>query len=845
MTISVSSDLVAYRTIILSLISYAQHPKLDTLIEKLTPKTNAGNRFLIKMEIKRLAKPCAKTLDYRLWFDNCEPVQHENLCHYLDEISKSLFLESIKANNGQFTLHCYNEISEQAKERHLIFEKEKRTEIKRNSTTPIDSVKTTPLVNKNLYREPNVDYSPKCKVFAYDPTSLSRKGREEIGKDAQVVDLNMLSCVLTSEAQAMDTDASEVFIWLYEHHKALNIQDDIILVCGIEEHKKTIASGKHHYRLHIKEKNTAKTVGTLTELINRQFELRRDQHHLKITPLVGSVLAKAHQQFAINSTSDIAMVCRQENNHWRPSNALKTTNNQALWRFLSVDEQDNIVSRIFGNAQLQKSFEKQEKADFYAYIFRLESSNSLQFAVIWQDQLAHDPSALKFIKQHLNHCDYRFIKLSIKPIDALHDAYVPSAMPNHVNSAMAILNRPLTQGVKNSLSDSSFFAVLSDVTEINSVLALPKAMAVNAVASQTEKIPLKFSLPQRTLNTEMAVINVDNNELRSEDRFEYPIDLVITRSDKTSCKVSATSQNISAKGMSILLKQPHKFKPGAELHLTLKMPYRGAMVTLNNQKYQVIGNNDNHVVRLTVSGLPQHHTASRAIREFIYQNLDHLKPSGMEPDQVYGLSQALQNIYANNHLCMPFFIHQNKQKWFINSIALTADTNIPTLQNSDAFNHCATNKQAISHVVSEEKFQNHCLSVINKVNSNQQAEVFYLIVVPRKDDESQQILHSIGDLQKIRQSGRLPELMNKITAFGTPTILRVKISQPEKIFDKTYRDELSYLEQLSPYDAEEVLDEINHIAGIGEITDHSQQVLASIDKWLKQEELLLLLSSAS
>lgn len=53
-----SNELVPSKTIILSLASYAMHPKLDTLIEKFTPTEKPSTRFLIKVEIKRLSKPC-------------------------------------------------------------------------------------------------------------------------------------------------------------------------------------------------------------------------------------------------------------------------------------------------------------------------------------------------------------------------------------------------------------------------------------------------------------------------------------------------------------------------------------------------------------------------------------------------------------------------------------------------------------------------------------------------------------------------------------------------------------------------------------------------------------------
>jgi len=200
-----SEDLVQFRTIILSLVSYAMHPRLDTLIGKLAPEQTPSKRFLIKLEIKRLAKPCPYVLDLRNYFEQCEAVQYQNICHYLDEISKTLFLDNIEKNNGLYSIHIYNEVNEQAKKRHLAMVKTKDI-AKQNSKIDIDPIKVFSLVNDNICRDQVANTQSQCKVFTYDPLGMSRKGKEEIGVSVNVIDLNTQNCVIKTSLQVIDCE---------------------------------------------------------------------------------------------------------------------------------------------------------------------------------------------------------------------------------------------------------------------------------------------------------------------------------------------------------------------------------------------------------------------------------------------------------------------------------------------------------------------------------------------------------------------------------------------------------------------------------------------------------------
>ena len=212
---NLSPDLAPYQGIILSLVAYANHHKLDHLIEKLTPKLKSSVRFLIKMEIKRVAKPCNLVMDFRAMFDNCEEVHHNEQCHYLDEISKALFLESVQNNQNNFCIYMYNELTQGAKARY-VEQKRNQTEQEKRLNNSLNVAVASPinLSNQNYFHEDPNSFHSKCRVFTYDPLGMSLNGKLAIGKQVELIDLNISNCIFKTTIDIADNENDELFLTL-------------------------------------------------------------------------------------------------------------------------------------------------------------------------------------------------------------------------------------------------------------------------------------------------------------------------------------------------------------------------------------------------------------------------------------------------------------------------------------------------------------------------------------------------------------------------------------------------------------------------------------------------------
>jgi hypothetical protein len=831
-------NLVQFRAIILSLLSYTAHPKLDTLITKLTPKLADSTRFLIKMEIRRLAKPCTLVMDFRSYFEDCQPIKHQNLCHYLDKISKELFIASVEQNDGLYNVHAYNELSEKAKNRHRTLVNTQE-DAKQRSKIIVEDIQQISLVNSNFFSETPVNAESKCRLFGYDPLGMSYKGKITAGIEVTALDINANGCVIKTPLKAITNNDQRIYLWFYDHDNSLDFQQEIVLEYSIEDHKK-IRSGKcSHYLLKLNQCSNSTMLAELKTLLTKRLALSHQSQKKQIPPLIASINAKCYEQFLLSNTVDIPMLCAEYQTGWRPSTSLKTPSNQELWQFLSDSTGHEPLTRLFAHPSIQNALNNQKEFDDYAYLLKHEYcqniKNHQQFIIIWQSQLEDDYAASSFLAKYILNGDYRYIRLKILPVDAQQDAYVPSAIPDYINPAMALLNRPHNKQTLALLKASKQLAILSDVTELNNILAIPSALTVKEnkrPKAQALKCPTRFSLASSTRKSMMEVVSINNDDLRVEDRFEHEIKLTLTHCNNKNLNLNGVSINISTSGLLIKLDKAVKIKAGTNIHLTMQVPYRGKILSLANQAYQLLASQDDRILRLAINGPKNKHLASHALREFIYQKMDELIYSGFEQNSVYGLQRAMRNIYANNHLSVPFFINQDKRQWHISSVAMNHHTKIHHFNDEEV-----TSQHMLLKMIEQEKFRNYCLALLNKVSNESPIEVFYIMTLPRKSPLDNQYSFWFSDIKQLQENGQLVDALNKIRVLKKPTILRIQLSKPNKIMDKYFRDELNYLEQISSSSAAELKDNMALMTGIGEITDHTVQVLRLFDNFINKSEL--------
>ena len=69
---------------------------LDEKLIQYAPEESVSSRFLIKMEIARLAKPCNRIIDLRDSQADWKPFKYNGIKHYINDATAQDFAEIIK-----------------------------------------------------------------------------------------------------------------------------------------------------------------------------------------------------------------------------------------------------------------------------------------------------------------------------------------------------------------------------------------------------------------------------------------------------------------------------------------------------------------------------------------------------------------------------------------------------------------------------------------------------------------------------------------------------------------------------------------------------------------------------
>jgi hypothetical protein len=123
-------DLNNYQSQIRGLLLVRNDPDFINIFNKVLTDESASDKFLIKMELNRLSKPCLRIIDLRGKVpQECEAFTYENTLHYLDDNAKEAFENSLKIYK-QYTIGAFEYVIND----HLKIKKE----LQSNKTTQAD-----------------------------------------------------------------------------------------------------------------------------------------------------------------------------------------------------------------------------------------------------------------------------------------------------------------------------------------------------------------------------------------------------------------------------------------------------------------------------------------------------------------------------------------------------------------------------------------------------------------------------------------------------------------------------------------------------------------------------------
>ena len=819
MNSAISPHLVKFTKQILSLVPYAGNDRLEFLVQKLLPDESPGRHLAVKNEIKKLAQQATKAIDLRKFFSNCGIVQHNNIKHYLDAEGEEYFKQQLQSYRNLYTIAVYQEVIEHAQQRAQskavsCVSRGSDSASHRNFTEfKVDKAEPKPLVNKNRINHEVKQLNSSCKVFINPIMGMTSQGKKEVGITASIEKMNNRKVVIKTASKIDHIKANKLYLWLYDHHKELKFDKELELGFEIIDSQISSINTNFEYLLKFSSPLTDKQMRVLFAhyLVQKQRALIGPTEPF-IQPLFDSVTSKGYEQLYLNKTHDIPLLCYQSNITWQAKVAMKTSGNDALWDFFSDKQQNFYLPVLLANEDIQQALNGQKALSKYALVLKSRIKGDYVYSLIWHDDLANDKKVKAVFERYFKNGLFRVIKISSSNINSKEDAYVPSALPCHVHPKMAVLNRTPPKAALDIISECEQMLTVSDISSLYETLCQPLQKVVRELDNL---LPKRYQLSAIDTLAITEIVTAENDEARSEDRFALSFKMAITRCQNSISNISGMTKNVSTQGLLVKLSQETKFKAGEQVEIELTVPFAEGDRTLTKQKYIVLGYDGHGAVRLLMNAIESKHLACRAIRKYLYQNIDSIEACGKRGSSVYGLQKVMRNIYANNHFSVPFYLKANKHQQYINAASFSVNSSLKHLVYKNE-----SSEEIILNLLSNKKFRESCLSIIAALShQNLSARAFYILVLPKEKNENEGYSFWYRDLSVLKKSSQLHQYLNKVRNHGKPAILKVELKKSSKAQNMYYRDEITYLKSLNKELAHELEVQLDSTIGIGEVTD--------------------------
>ncbi|MFT6992863.1 MAG: hypothetical protein ACJASL_004864, partial [Paraglaciecola sp.] len=137
-----SQDLEEYHDIIEELKPMINEPEFNQVLNQVASEISKQKRFLLKMELMRLARPCIRLIDLRGLVDGkCKLYKHQGKEHSLDDVAIETFERQVRIF-GEYTIGVYEAVTNTENNFRVMHKKEQQAAKKKKSSPVVSQPKT-------------------------------------------------------------------------------------------------------------------------------------------------------------------------------------------------------------------------------------------------------------------------------------------------------------------------------------------------------------------------------------------------------------------------------------------------------------------------------------------------------------------------------------------------------------------------------------------------------------------------------------------------------------------------------------------------------------------------------
>ncbi|WP_137166417.1 PilZ domain-containing protein [Salinimonas lutimaris] len=454
-----NDDLSRYRGIIEELKPYASRSDLNQKVNELAAHLPNDKRFLIKMEVKRLARPCMRSVDLRGHVNaECRLYEFGGVSHYLDDLAIQTFEKQVGIF-GQFTFGVYEAVMETENNFRVMREKAEQQEKqearqqKENSHALALEKYTVPVVNL-------LSYARRQHERMNFAVSVELVTSQEVHWHGNSVDISTegLQVKLGQEAQVERNELVEIFFRGLEEEFAMDKKRGIV-----------------YEVLKIVEKNDFKylMLKRASEIPNPPFDSflenfihgNKRRYKVNMANTIDAIFNKTVEQFLSPRSPSLPLFAEIQDGRLVARYAMQNEINTEIldyWR----DEEEVLRIGYLANPNRLAWMAKQPAGQQEMYVFaftHLQNEKVYFYSASTVELMLKPELRHAYLGFGSRKVSWRVFKLTMSSMSA-DQAHSPLSIPDTVSNKVKHLNQAPSARLMSKLKKLRFIVHVTDIT---------------------------------------------------------------------------------------------------------------------------------------------------------------------------------------------------------------------------------------------------------------------------------------------------------------------------------------------------------------------------------------------
>jgi hypothetical protein len=805
-----TKDFSKYQDIIDKFRGKVNKTDFETKFASSTKNLVKSEQFILKMELKRLAGDCTRSIDLRGLVDGeCRLFEYKDQTHFLDEVAIRAFEDNVAEYDG-YTFGVYEAVKKTENHFRIIYQKEQSGNIRSSA-----------------------DSSPKTQEKFQYPASLYQLGDCE-DRNEERMNFAIAIIVILENKQHLIATSSDISMtgckFRLTNELPLAIGQIVdIKFSGLEQEFQFSADDifsfevKNIYRdgntqligcqrIQISEKDS------FGQFLSGYIQGNKRRYKVNLENTIIALEARTFEQYLLPKLTELPVFIEKNKNGFAPRYALTTSNNQATFQYWQNETGNSTLPLLLNEKRLERLQQIPSKT-LQVYSFTHQSHGKSFFYSMDTQQLLEDSEfATSFLTFASNQKAFAITELSYEQLDK-KDAYSPFTLANTDALKEQYINLPPSDEVLAALASIPFITVVNDITHPSLVVQYQKLFSGKISPTKLKK----YGHPRLTKPSSVDGLGISYKNQRQELRFIYDTPAVV---ECEKVQWQGRSHDFSISGLKIELDNSAVLVKGDVVYLTFpKLQKITSAFDLNQLPYEIIRiNKKKTILNLRVHVKAHQHIGRAFFKLLISKNRDKLTPDEyamLTP----GLAEALRTSYAKKMSSLALVVQTSGSRYKVETIVSNNDSSelfqqMKRLSDRDNYYNLYP---LITKLQSSGLLEQHLKALL--IDDEPVSELLYLAIDPNehKVDRAVRIaLESELNTTELKQF-----FIKKALQKGQFYCLKFMISRTNEPDIEYLNAELSYISTYAIHRAKKIEQDIWSVAGVIQCFDITKEVLSS------------------